>query len=140
MSQVGRVAATDYNGMASRGIRRARDEMRLSQGDFARKLSDQMGLGSKARFKQSTISGWELGRRQVPAGALIAAADAAAITIAAALGRSGDGADTSDIAARVADLAEYVANSATPKVKSKDAKGERRAREAIAAIRSAIRR
>jgi len=98
MLKLGRMAATDYNKVASRAFRRARDESRMNQGDFATALSDVMGLKGKRRLKQSTLSGWELGNRQVPAGALIAAATVAGISLSAALG---------DVAG--ADLADRVA-------------------------------
>lgn len=96
--KLGRMAGTDYNRIASRGFRRARDETRMNQGDFAVAISDAMGLRGRRRLKQSTLSGWELGNRQVPAGALLAAAAVAGISLALAVG------EESDLAERVAAL------------------------------------
>jgi transcriptional regulator with XRE-family HTH domain len=135
--KLSRMAKTDYNRVASRAIRRARDESGMNQAEFSAALSDLMGLKGKGRWKQSTLSGWELGNRSVPASTLIAAAELAGISIEAALGHQGSG----DLALRVADLAEYVANSA-PKMLGKKGDGpdERRVRELAASIRAIVKR
>lgn len=104
------MAGTDFNRVASRAIRRARDESGLSQAEFAAAISDAMGLKARTRqVKQSTLSGWELGSRQVPAGALLAAVAVAGIPVERALGHDA----TSDLARRLALVEERLKEGAT---------------------------
>jgi DNA-binding transcriptional regulator YiaG len=63
-------------------IREARQSLGLSQGDFAELLSATDEVGS---VKQTTLNGWELGSRQPPIEAVIAAARLAGISIVEAL-------------------------------------------------------
>lgn len=100
---VGRMAGTNYNRVAARALRRARDESGLSQGEFALALSRALRQTGRARLKQSTLSGWELGTRKVPAGALVAAAAVAGITVGRALDEQPD---VNELATRVARVLE----------------------------------
>jgi transcriptional regulator with XRE-family HTH domain len=69
-----RLAASTQNLSAGRLVRRAREEAEQSQGDFGRALARRLGL---IALSQSAVSDWELGKRQVPAAVLIAAAEVA---------------------------------------------------------------
>ncbi|HEY6115092.1 MAG TPA: helix-turn-helix transcriptional regulator [Candidatus Dormibacteraeota bacterium] len=115
------MAGSDYNQIAARGFRRARDEARLNQAEFAAAVSDAMGLKGRRRLRQSTLSGWELGTRQVPAGALIAAATVAGISVSTALGEG-----SSDLAERLAKLEAMVRGGQPGPVAQALARGVRR--------------
>lgn len=81
---MGRMAATNYNAAAGRAIRRARVELDVAQGEFATLIGEVM----KTQVRQSTLSGWEKGVRQVPAAALIAASELARLPTDVLLGRT----------------------------------------------------
>lgn len=66
-----RLTASAQNLTAGRLIRRARDLAEMPQGAFGTVLGRRLGLRG---LSQSAISDWELAKRQVPAAAVIAAA------------------------------------------------------------------
>ena len=83
----GRFAATWQNKAAGRALRAARlslDGQESKQTAFASMLSDQLGIA----VNPTTLSGWETGRRTVPAPVWMAAAMAARQSIDALLGET----------------------------------------------------
>ena len=84
----GRFAATWQNKAAGRALRVARQSLgqsRSKQSVFAATLSDEL----KVQISPTTLSGWETGRRQVPASVWIAAAMTSNQSLDAILGESG---------------------------------------------------
>jgi hypothetical protein len=84
----GRYAATWQNKAAGRALRAARLAVApggAKQAVFAAKLSQELGLP----ISPTTLSGWETGRRAVPATVWIAAAIASSQSLDAVLGESG---------------------------------------------------
>jgi transcriptional regulator with XRE-family HTH domain len=109
----------------------------MNQGAFCVALSNLMALKGKSRLKQSTLSGWELGNRQVPAGALVAAADLAGMSVDAIIGRA-PRAQSAELAEHMAQLAEFIATKAPTTAKGKA--DERRVREIAEGIRTILKR
>jgi hypothetical protein len=79
----GRFAATWQNKAAGRALRAARQG--TTQADFAAVLSRDLGVPISA----TALSGWETGRRQVPAPVWLAAAMASNLSLDAILAESG---------------------------------------------------
>ncbi len=79
----GRFAATRQNKAAGRALRAARRE--TSQAAFADTLSAELGVP----VSPTTLSGWETGRRSVPAAVWLAAAVASGQSLDALVGESG---------------------------------------------------
>jgi len=83
VGEEGRFAATWQNKAAGRALRAARQG--ATQSDFAAALSRDLGVPISA----TALSGWETGRRQVPAPVWLAAAMAAKVSLDAILAESG---------------------------------------------------
>jgi transcriptional regulator with XRE-family HTH domain len=79
----GRFAATWQNKAAGRALRAARRDAK--QSDFAAALSRELGIP----ISTTALSGWETGRRQVPAPVWVAAAMASSQSLDALLAESG---------------------------------------------------
>src|SRR5215471_9944789 len=79
----GRFAATWQNKAAGRSLRAARQSAK--QSEFAATLSQELGT----TISTTALSGYETGRRQVPAAVLMAAAMAANQSLDALMGESG---------------------------------------------------
>lgn len=79
----GRFAATWQNKAAGRALRAARQAAK--QSEFAATLSQELGIPISA----TALSGWETGRRQVPAPVWMAAAMAAGQSLDALVAESG---------------------------------------------------
>ncbi len=79
----GRFAATWQNKAAGRALRAAR--LGAKQSDFAATLSQELGIP----ISTTALSGWETGRRQVPAPVWVAAAMASSQSLDALLAESG---------------------------------------------------
>ena len=69
-----RIAASRQNKTAGILVRRARTAADMPQGDFSKAVARRLGL---AALSQSAMSDWERGVRQVPAAAILAAAEVA---------------------------------------------------------------
>lgn len=64
-----RMATTLQNAEAGRFLATARHELRLSQSQFVKRLTTELGLP----VSQSALSGWETGGRSVPAATIVVA-------------------------------------------------------------------
>ena len=69
-----RLAASPHNRTAGLLFRRARVAAEMPQGEFGKEVGRRLGL---AVLSQSAVSDWELGKRAVPAAAILAAATVA---------------------------------------------------------------
>lgn len=69
-----RLAASPQNRTAGQLFKRARVAAEVSQGDFGKQVARRLGM---SEISQSAVSDWERGKRQVPAAAIIAAAEVA---------------------------------------------------------------
>ena len=70
------IADSPQNLIAGRALRRARDLIEVNQEDFGKAIGQRLRV---AAYGQSAVSDWETGNRQVPAAALIAAAEVARV-------------------------------------------------------------
>ena len=79
------IADTPLNRAAGKALRRARDLVQMNQEEFGKALGRRLGV---APYGQSAVSDWETGNRQVPAAALVAAAQVARVDLSELFGRS----------------------------------------------------
>jgi transcriptional regulator with XRE-family HTH domain len=103
-----RIAESPLNRQAGLLLRRARDISDMPQGEFALAVARRLGLGA---LSQSAISDWELGKRQVPAAALMAGAYVARVEFAELVAAD---AKSTRVAARLMRDIERVIGTLTP--------------------------